>query len=425
LASYQRGHEWNQVVQPQNLCNVGSTLKVKNVVITQQTPSPTPAPTPAPVPPTPSPTPAPTESPTPVPWKQLKSSLGSDLYKETVQGRCLHVSEKDVKDYWICNRKQPLFCECGNVSNCKNGVKETYELEFTRWTKSPWVYKDKDGVDVLDMEWHGPLKGCTSKGVLDCTSNMAGAGLFSTTADVTINKNDLVRFDVYAHGSNVASNWGSTFAMYEYFIGLYKEGDVLVDYHFRRGWNMGWTELAFTSPETAKYSLKFFLASYQRGRERNQVVEPHNLCQVGSTLKVKNVVVIKKAPSPTPAPTVEPTASPTPAPDPTPPPTPSPTPAPTPVQCKGSCAYCKPHSTDTRNVHKNMPLCTNGEFQWACVSGNRGARVACPAIAPIMCAKKLCDGGRDHCCEKDCGQPGDELYAKYGGPRLCTSDLED
>jgi len=90
------------------------------------------------------------------------------------------------------------------------------------------------------------------------------------------------------------------------------------------------------------------------------------------------------------------------------------------VKCEGGCPYCKPHGTDDDNVHNDMPLCANGEFQWACVTGNRGGRVSCPYIAPIMCAKKKCDGDQDYCCEKDCGQPGDELYEKYGGPRLCN-----
>merc|ERR1719245_1725111 len=78
--------------------------------------------------------------------------------------------------------------------------------------------------------------------------------------------------------------------------------------------------------------------------------------------------------------------------------------------CVGDCAYCKPHDKT------DMPLCSNGEYQWACVSGGRGHRVQCPSVAPMMCAYKKCDGGMDYCCETDCGIPGTE---PNGGPRLC------
>merc|ERR1719210_2753623 len=79
-------------------------------------------------------------------------------------------------------------------------------------------------------------------------------------------------------------------------------------------------------------------------------------------------------------------------------------------KCVGDCAFCKPHD------ETDMPLCSNGEYQWACVSGGRGHRVQCPSIAPMMCAYKKCDGGMDYCCETDCGLVGSE---PHGGPRLC------
>merc|ERR1719210_285674 len=79
-------------------------------------------------------------------------------------------------------------------------------------------------------------------------------------------------------------------------------------------------------------------------------------------------------------------------------------------KCVGDCAFCKPHD------NADMPLCSNGEYQWACVSGGRGHRVKCPSIAPMMCAYKICDGGMDYCCETDCGLVGSE---PHGGPRLC------
>merc|ERR1719499_1857906 len=90
-------------------------------------------------------------------------------------------------------------------------------------------------------------------------------------------------------------------------------------------------------------------------------------------------------------------------------------------KCVGDCQYCKPHGETDRNVFNGMPLCENGEYQWACASGGRGPRVQCPAIAPIMCANKKCDGDLDYCCEVDCGKVGSE---PFGGPRLCdlTSD---
>merc|ERR1719383_673435 len=84
--------------------------------------------------------------------------------------------------------------------------------------------------------------------------------------------------------------------------------------------------------------------------------------------------------------------------------------APTVDKCVGDCAFCKPHD------EVDMPLCSNGEYQWACVSGGRGHRVQCPSVAPMMCAHKKCDGGMDYCCETDCGPAGSE---PYGGPRLC------
>merc|ERR1719433_688968 len=86
--------------------------------------------------------------------------------------------------------------------------------------------------------------------------------------------------------------------------------------------------------------------------------------------------------------------------------------------CVGNCQYCKPHGETDRNVFNDMPLCANGEYQWACLSGGRGPRVQCPAIAPIMCAYKKCDGDLDYCCEVDCGKVGSE---PFGGPRLCDS----
>jgi len=89
-------------------------------------------------------------------------------------------------------------------------------------------------------------------------------------------------------------------------------------------------------------------------------------------------------------------------------------------KCVGDCAFCKPHDEKDSNVFNDMPLCSNGEYQWDCVSGGRGHRVQCPSVAPIMCAYKKCDGGKDYCCEKDCGSAGSE---PFGGPRLCEATL--
>jgi len=82
------------------------------------------------------------------------------------------------------------------------------------------------------------------------------------------------------------------------------------------------------------------------------------------------------------------------------------------------CQYCTPHDDiDDGNVHNDMPLCANGEYSWACASRGGGHRVQCPAMAPIMCAYKRCDGDMDYCCEVDCGRTaGSE---PFGGPRLC------
>jgi len=91
------------------------------------------------------------------------------------------------------------------------------------------------------------------------------------------------------------------------------------------------------------------------------------------------------------------------------------------VKCVGDCTYCTPHGEiDDGNVFNDMPLCADGEYQWACQSQGRGPRVKCPAVAPIMCAYKRCDGDMDYCCETDCGAAGSE---PFGGPRLCKSNL--
>jgi len=70
------------------------------------------------------------------------------------------------------------------------------------------------------------------------------------------------------------------------------------------------------------------------------------------------------------------------------------------------CKFLK-HDRDP----SNMPLCANGEHEWNCMDSSRGGRVQCPEIAPVMCAMKSCDSGRDYCCQSDCGD--------QGGPRKC------
>jgi len=89
-------------------------------------------------------------------------------------------------------------------------------------------------------------------------------------------------------------------------------------------------------------------------------------------------------------------------------------------KCVGNCPFCKPHDDiNEGNPHKDMPLCTDGEYHWACASGGHGPRVQCPSVAPVMCAYKRCDGDMDHCCEVDCGAVGSE---PFGGPRMCKVD---
>jgi len=93
---------------------------------------------------------------------------------------------------------------------------------------------------------------------------------------------------------------------------------------------------------------------------------------------------------------------------------------PEPAECVGNCTYCKPHGEIDSNVFNDMPLCADGVYQWACVTGGHGPRVQCPAIAPIMCAYKKCDDNNDYCCEVDCGKAGSE---PFGGPRLCETEI--
>jgi len=51
--------------------------------------------------------------------------------------------------------------------------------------------------------------------------------------------------------------------------------------------------------------------------------------------------------------------------------------------------------------------CKDGTYTWSCVSGGHGRRDQCPQYHPHMCANDNdCDGGRDHCCEKDCSAKG-------------------
>jgi len=127
--------------------------------------------------------------------------------------------------------------------------------------------------------------------------------------------------------------------------------------------------------------------------------------QVDEYAKLQDIVadttkVVCEKVNPTPAPTPQPT------PEPTPESTPKPTPEPTKPK------YCEPHGTIDNNVHNDMPLCGNGELSWSCMP-DKGGRVQCPAHIPNMCAKKACDGGKDYCCEEDCGSAN----GPYGGPK--------
>jgi len=89
-----------------------------------------------------------------------------------------------------------------------------------------------------------------------------------------------------------------------------------------------------------------------------------------------------------------------------------PTPLPTPAATSptGSCDFLTPLSADGIN----NPLCSDGTRSWHCVTQDHGHRVQCPSIAPYMCAKKMCDGMTDHCCEAS-----QEKCSPYGGLRLC------
>ena len=87
----------------------------------------------------------------------------------------------------------------------------------------------------------------------------------------------------------------------------------------------------------------------------------------------------------------------------------------------GRCPWKTP--TKLNNVYR----CRNGDY---CNSNEdvlgeecckiRGGRIQCPKNKPVMCAKKMCSGGTEYCCHKNCNSNVvQEGSVDYGGRRTC------
>jgi len=212
----------------------------------------------------------------PFKWATLETKPDPELYKATVQGKCLKI--------FNCTGGAPITCDCPNAPTpCEVSTKNTYTL-----TSSSYKGKitEKDHILVMEMP-NVNVKNCkVHTGSHLCTKYAVGAGPYAMTNKEEVKKGDVAKYTFKAKkGSD----------NYELFAGLYSDKNGLVDYQFHRGVSNDWTSYELTSPETAMYHAVFMLASYDRTGG----------CAIGSRMEIKDVVSTQA--SPTPAPTPAPT----------------------------------------------------------------------------------------------------------------------
>lgn len=208
----------------------------------------------------------------PFEWATLQETPDPDLYKTTIQGKCLKLF--DCPD-------APITCDCPNAPTpCDGSTKNTYGVK-----KSGYKGKIVEGEHILTMEMPSVnVKNCKDfTGSHKCTKYAVAAGPYAITNEVEVKKGDVAKYSFKAK---------KTSDDYELFAGLYSDKNGLVDYQFHRGVSNDWTSFELTSPETAMYHAVFMLASYDRTGG----------CAVGSKMEIKDVVSTQASPTPAPAP---------------------------------------------------------------------------------------------------------------------------
>jgi hypothetical protein len=181
----------------------------------------------------------------PFKWATLETKPDPELYKATVQGKCLKI--------FNCTGGAPITCDCPNAPTpCEVSTKNTYTL-----TSSSYKGKitEKDHILIMEMP-NVNVKNCkVHTGSHLCTKYAVGAGPYAMTNKEEVKKGDVAKYTFKAKkGSD----------NYELFAGLYSDKNGLVDYQFHRGVSNDWTSYELTLPETAMYHAVFMLASYDR-----------------------------------------------------------------------------------------------------------------------------------------------------------------